>query len=330
MARRVSRKKLKRKKPEFGITVEDYRVPGEKRIYWEGVGGLFGLFALAAYNLQWFFVGIPLHQNIQPDAPLYGQWWWPVIILVLPGITWLIANYVALRKRNQRLKQEGLTARVLTKNYPKLKAILAEQSKLVDIDEPEMYVLDEESPYMYSLPGKSGKIVTTAGMLDALNDEELSLMIAREMGHIKAHHPRMMIVIAFIMRAHPIVKVLLFPITGMATFLQGWVDLAEATADRMALLMGGRPALVNAALVKLAVAMDKESEISKEELDAYLDTSADMATDAGQIERHFKMGEFLSKHPSLKERIEEIREFLRTEAGQQAMQKMVEAKQRLA
>ncbi|MFW5868466.1 MAG: M48 family metalloprotease [Armatimonadota bacterium] len=330
MARRVSRKKLKKRKPEFGITVEDYRVPGEKRIYWEGVGGLFALFFIAAYNIQWFMVGVPLHQNLQPDAPLYGKWWIPLIVLLLPLVTWLIANFLALRKRNQRIKEEGLNARVLNKNYPKLKKILAEQAKLLGIAEPEMYVLDEDTPYMYSLPGPNGKIVTTAGMLQALDDDELALMMAREMGHIKAHHTRMMTVVYYMKRANPIVKVLLFPITGMAAFLGGWMDLAEASADRMALLMGGRPAAVNAALVKLSVAMDTESEINKEELEAYLDTSADMATDAGQIERHFKMGEFLTRHPALKERIEEIREFLKTSEGQDAMQKMVEAKQKLA
>lgn len=329
MARRVSKRKLKRKKPEVELTVEDYRVPGEKRVYWEGVGGLFGLFALAAYNIQYFMVGIPIHQRIAPDAPLYGKWWVPLIVLFLPLVTWLLANFIALRRRNARLKEEGLHARVLNKNYPRLKTILAEQSKLLAIDEPEMYVLDEDSPYMYSLPGKTGKIVTTAGMLGALNDEELALMVAREMGHIKAGHPRMMIVVTFMLRANPAIKVLLFPITAMAIFLRGWMDLAEATADRMALLMSGRPSLMNAALVKVAVAMDQEAEINRQELEAYLDKSADMATDAGQIERHFKMGEFLNRHPALKERIEEIREFLKTEEGQQAMQKMIEAKQKL-
>jgi Zn-dependent protease with chaperone function len=330
VARRMSRKKLKRKKPEVELTVEDYRVPGEKRIYWEGVGGLFGIFIIAAYNIQYFMVGPPLHQNILPDAPLYNKWWIPIIVLLLPLITWLIANFIALRQRNQRIKQEGLHARVLNKNYPKLKAILAEQSKLLGIDEPEMYVLDEDAPVMYSLPGKRGKIVTTAAMLDALNDEEIALMIAREMGHIKACHPRMMIVAGFMLRTNPVLKVLLFPITAMAFFLRGWMDLAEATADRMALLMGGRPALINAALVKLQVAMDRESEITREELEAYLDAGSDLASDAGQIERHFKMGEFLGKHETLRERIEEIRQFPRTEEGQQAMQKMIEAKQRLA
>jgi Zn-dependent protease with chaperone function len=326
VARRVSRKKLKKKKPEVGLEVDDYRVAGEKRIYWEGVGGVVAIFLFATYWIG--FMGV-WNEN-RPGGPLYHEWW---ALGVLPGIliiTWLVANYAATRPRLSRIKEGGLNARVLNKNYPKLKSILARQSKLLNIDEPEMYVLDEETPFMYSMPGKTGRIVTTAGMLDVLNDEEIALMMAREMGHIKAHHPRMMNVVSYLRRANPAIKVLLFPITGVALFLRGWMDLAEATADRMALLMAGRPALINAALVKLAVASDAEAEISKEELDAYLDTGADMATDAGQIERHFKMGEFLTKHPSLKERIEEIRGFLKTEEGQRALEKMLEARQKLA
>ena len=323
MARRV-KKRIKRK-PEVELTVSDYQVPGEKRIYWEGVGGLIAIFAIAIYNITYFGV---LNENA-PGGPLYHEYWVPAVVAVFPVLTWLVANMVTLRPRNQRLKEGGLNSRVLNKNYPKLKAILAEQSRLLAIEEPEMYVLDEGTPYMYSLPGKTGKIVTTDTMLSALNDEEIAIMMAREMGHIKAKHARMMTVITGMRRANPIFKVLLFPITGLAMFLGGWAELAEATADRMAVLIAGRPALINAALVKLAVTSDHEAEINKAELEAYLDAGNDLATDADQIERHFKMGEFLGKHPALKERIEEVRGYFQTEEGQAAMQKMTEVRQKL-
>jgi len=323
VARRV--KKRAKRKPEIELTVSDYQVPGEKRIYWEGVGGLIAIFAIVIYNITYFGV---FNENA-PGAPLYHAYWVPVVVAVFPVLTWVVANMVTLRPRNQRLKEGGLNSRVLNKNYPKLKAILAEQTKLLAIDEPEMYVLDEGTPYMYSLPGKTGKIVTTDAMLSALNDEEIAIMMAREMGHIKAKHARMMTVITGMRRANAIVKVLLFPITGLSMFLRGWAELAEATADRMAVLIAGRPAPINAALVKLAVASDNEAEISKSELEAYLDVGSDLATDADQIERHFKMGEFLGRHQSLKERIEEVRGYFGTDEGQAALQKMTEIRQKL-
>lgn len=326
MARRVSKRALKKKKPELELEVEDYQVPGEKRLYWQGVGGVIALFVFADYWVG--FLGVWNEGN--PGGALYHQWWALAVLPAFLVITWLVANVITLRPRNQRLKEEGLNARVLSKNYPKLKSILAKQSKLLSIDEPEMYVLDDDSPYMYSLPGKTGKIVTTKVLLNTLNDEEIAAMIAREMGHIKAGHPRMMMVTAGMQRANPATKVLLFPITAMALFLSGWVDLAEATADRMALLMTGRPSLLNAAIVKLEVAADREAEISQEELEAYLSAGSDISTDADQIERHFKMGEFLTQHPSVKERVEEIRLFLKTEEGQDAMEKLMEVRQKQA
>ena len=138
----------------------------------------------------------------------------------------------------------------------------------------------------------------------------------------------MMTVTTGMRRANPIVKVLLFPITGLAIFLGGWAELAEATADRMAVLIAGRPALINAALVKLAVTSDNEAEITKSELEAYLDSGNDLATDADQIERHFKMGEFLGTHPALKERIEEVGDYYQTEDGQAALQKITDVRQK--
>ena len=325
MARRM--KKRVKRTPDVEMTAADYQFPGEKRVYWEGVGGLIGIFVIAIYNVMYFGV---LNENA-PGSPLYHNYLVPVVIAIYPILAWLLANVITLRPRNQRLKQEGLNARVLNKNFPQLKAILAEQSRLLGMPEPEMYVLDENTPYMYSLPGKTGKIVTTSAMLSALHDEEVAVMISREMAHIQARLPRMMTVVSGIRRANPIVKVLLFPITGLALFLGGWMDLAEGTADRLAALIAGRPALINSALVKVAVASDRESEISKGELEAYLGAgSDDLATDAHQIERHFKMGEFLSRHMSLKERIEEVRQYFRTEEGKAGLQKMTEVRQRLA
>ncbi len=312
------------------LTVSDYQVRGEKRVYWEGVGGLIGITLFLAWDVLYFMVGPPVNSNIQPDAPLYGKWWIPLIMVAYPVLAWVVANWLAMRPRIQQLKEAGMNARVLSKNYPRVKTILAEQSHLLSMDEPEMYILEDDTPYIFSLPGKSGRIVASAPLLEAMNDEELAVMIAREMGHILCGHVRMTILVHFMRRAHIGLQVLLFPITALAAFLRGWVELTEFTADRLAVLVTGRPPLVNASLVKLAVAADREAEISREELDTYLEAGMGLSTDAEQIERHFKVGEFLSKQKSLRERIEEVREFPRSDEGQEAMQKMMELKQRLA
>lgn len=329
MARRV-KKRRKTRAQEVELTLSDYQFPGEKRVYWEGVGGLAGIAVIAAYNVMYFGVGPPLNQNITPDAALYGQWWWPVIILVCPLLTWGVANWLALRPRRRRIKEEGPGARVLNKNHPRLKAMLSEQSRVLGIDEPEMYIIEDDTPYLYSLPGKPGTVVATQAVLEAMNDEELAVLLARELGHIRSHHARITIVASFMRRTNPAVKVLLFPVFLLSLFLRGWMDLAETTADRVAILITERPALVNATLVKLAVAADREAQISREDLDAYLETGMDITTDSAQIERHYKVGEFLSDQEALKDRIEEVTGFLKSDQGEQALEKMRSVKQKLA
>ena len=329
MARRV-KKRRKSRAQEVELTLADYQVPGEKRVYWEGVGGLVAIFLIAAYNVMYFGVGPPLNQNITPDAALYGQWWWPVILIVLPAVTWGIANWLAMRPRRARLKEEGPGARVLNKNHPRLKAMLAEQARLVGIDEPDMYIIEDETPYVYSMPGKQGVIVATSAVLDTMNDEELAVLLAREIGHLKSNHTRMTMVATFMRRANVGVRIVLFPMWMMSLFLRGWMDLAEITADRMAILITERPSLVNATLVKLAVAADREAQISRDDLDAYLEAGMETSADSAQMERHFRVGAFLRDQEDLRDRIEEVTSFLKDGQGQQALEKMRDMKQKLA
>ncbi len=329
MARRVSRKR-KRKAPETALTPEDYQFPGEKRIYWEGVGGLIGITLFLAWDVLYFMVGPPVNNAVQPDAPLYGKWWIPLIMVAYPLVTWFVAQWLATRGRRRQLKEAGMSARVLNKSHPKLKAVLAEQAKLLGIDEPEMYIIPDDTPYIFTMPGKKDAIIATNTLIENMTDEEIATLIAREMGHIKTRHVRMAFTLRYLRRANTIIKVLLFPITLLSLFLGNWLELIEVTADRVAVLVTGRPALLNEAIVKEAVIADRESEITPEELDAFLKSGTDIATDAAQIERHYKMGEFLSKHRALRDRIEEIREYLTTPEGQQAAEKFAEIRQKLA
>ena len=217
----------------------------------------------------------------------------------------------------------------MSKTYPRLKQMLAEQSKLLGIPEPEMWVVEDDAPYMYSMPGKSGAIVASKPILDALKDEEAGAMMARQMGHLKSHHVRMDLAITYIRHANLIWKILLFPVLIFALFLRGWSELTQFTADRVGLLIAGRPAVVNAALVKSAVARDKQAEIESEELEAYLEARGDISTDSEQMERHFKIGQFLTTQKGLRERIEQLGEYPKTTQGAAGMEKMTEMRSRL-
>ena len=149
----------------------------------------------------------------QPNAALYGKWWIPLIILAYPYAAWQVANVLAVRPRRKLLKQAGPSARVLNKSHPRLKAVLAEQARLLGLPEPEMYVLHDDAAYMYSMPGKGAGsiIITTDALLAGLDDDEMATMIAREMGHALCNHVRMAFVLEYMRHAPAIVRILLFP-----------------------------------------------------------------------------------------------------------------------
>lgn len=331
MARRVSKKRA-RKAPDTALTCRDVAFSAERRIYLEGVWGIAGAFIIIAYNVMYFGVGPPLNQNVLPNAPLYGKWWVPLVILAYPFVSWLVANALAVRPRRKLLKAAGPSARVLNKTHPRLKAVLAEQSRLLGLPEPEMYVLHDDAAYIYSMPARGGGsiIVASDALVAGLSDDEMATMIAREMGHHLCRHVRMAFVLLYMRRAPAIVKLLLFPITALSIVMKNWLELIESTADRAAVVIMGRSAIVNETLVKAAVISDPTAEITREELDAFLAGATDLTTDAAQIERHYKMGEFLDSQPNLRERIEEIRTFPASEQGEAAMRKMEEARQKLA
>jgi len=324
VARRA--RKTKKKAPKTELRVGDYQYPGEKSLYWQGVIGLGVAFLAAAVIISVYVFG----QGAQHmSSPMHGKWWIPLEVIAYPLLSILVVNWLAVRPRRQQFKETGMQARVMSKTYPRLKQMLTEQSKLLGMAEPEMYVVDDDAPYIYSMPGKTGTIVASKPLLDALKEEETAAMIAREMGHLKSHHVRMDLAITYIRHANPLWKVLLFPVLIFALFLRGWSELAEFTADRVAVLITGRAAVVNAALVKLGVAADTQAEIDSEDLEAYLESGDDISTDSEQMERHFKIGQFLGTKRGLRERIEQVGEYLKTDQGAAAMEKMAEMRSRL-
>src|SRR5262245_64795945 len=60
--------------------------------------------------------------------------------------------------------------------------------KILDVDEPELYVTLDPNPNAFTYGHTRPFIVVTSGLLDMLDDEERFVVIAHELGHIKASH----------------------------------------------------------------------------------------------------------------------------------------------
>ncbi len=324
MARRARKQRKRERKTELRLS--DYQYPGEKVGYWQAVSVLGGAFLVAAVVVGIYAFG---KSAAHMSSSFHGKWWIPLEIIAYPLLCILVVNWLAVRPRRQQFKETGMQSKVLAKTYPQLKQMLTEQSRRLGMKEPDMYIVEDDVAYTYTMPGKAGTIVASKSLLEALKPEELAVMVAREMGHIRSHHVKMGLAVNYIRHANLIWKLVLFPVLIFSWLLRGWVELTEFTADRVAVLLTGRPAVVNAALVKSAVAADKQAEVASEELEAYLEGGSDISTDSEQLERHFKIGQFLTGQGGLKERIEQVGEFAKTSQGQAALQKMAELDSRL-
>ncbi len=310
MARRARRRKPRRQKTT-ALQLSDYQYPGEKKQYWQSVGIITGLFVWVAVMGLWLSHGLWTYQWAYLAA-------WPIGSL-------LIVNFLAARPRRKQLKQVGRQSKVMGNNHPQLHRLLTEQCQVLGLSRPpDMYVLDEESPYMYSFPGKAGTVIVTKPMLEVLSDEEFATLLAHELGHIKSHHLHLALAMIYVENLNPLLQLVFGPVAVWVRLMGAWRDVIDYTADRLSLLVTRNPAVLMRAIVKSAAATDEQADLSQEEIEAYLASGADLETDAAQMERFFKISQFVKNQPNLRDRIEEIREYSASEEAQAALEKIAQ------
>ena len=131
--------------------------------------------------------------------------------------------------------------RVTARMLPRLHKYLGWGCKILDLDEPELYVTLDPTPNAWTFGHKKPYIVLTSGLVELLGDEELLFTIGHELGHIKAGHVLYTIlarnianIIAAIGQATLGIGALLGQ--GLVVALHDWYRKAELTADRAGLL----------------------------------------------------------------------------------------------
>jgi Zn-dependent protease with chaperone function len=307
-----SRGKQAGKRPT-GLTAKDYVFPGEQASYWTAVIGTMVVFWGLAAGVMW---------NLKAEH-VKNMNHIPIEIFVYPILAFIVANILATNPRKEALKKAGMQGRVMPGNHPALYAVIERQASLLGLRKsPLMFIVDDKMPLIFTMPGGRCSIIASQALMDALSDDEFYALVAHEMTHIKCRHVRLELAMVFITAAPLGLQIAFCPVWLFKIMSGGWMHLIDFTADRGAYLVMLRAATVNAALVKFAVAVDPNAGISRDELQAFLDSSGDIHTDAVQLERHFKVGQYISNHPLLKERIEELKDYLGTEQGRTALQKM--------
>jgi Zn-dependent protease with chaperone function len=131
--------------------------------------------------------------------------------------------------------------RVTPKMFGRLYKSLQWGCKILDVEEPELYIHVDPVPNAFTYGHTKPFIVMTSGLVDMLDDEERFFVIAHELGHIKADHVLYTVLAKNIAAIMTIIGQMTLGIgsllgQGLVMALYEWFRKAELTADRAGLL----------------------------------------------------------------------------------------------
>ncbi len=178
---------------------------------------------------------------------------------------------------------------VSDKHFYRLKQIIEEQSKILKVKEPKLFITLDPYPNAFTIGYKNPySIVLNSSLVEGLTEEELEAVIAHELGHVKFNHPRITSIV------NPAGQNI-FILTQIFGF---WRRSTELTADRVSLLVTENPRALITALIKISIGMKFLEQIYEEEL-----------LKQSQIVKgnlFNKSGELLLDHPYLTKRINRL------------------------
>lgn len=147
--------------------------------------------------------------------------------------------------------------RVTETMFPKLHRYLRWACKILDVEEPEMYVSMSYDFNAFTYGHTRPFIVLNSGLLDILDEQERMYVIAHEVGHIKCEHVLYTVVAENLKTILDVVGKATLGIgslvgTGLALPLYDWYRKAELSADRAALLAVQDPEVAVRVFMKMA------------------------------------------------------------------------------
>jgi Zn-dependent protease with chaperone function len=160
----------------------------------------------------------------------------------VPGIDLVISKIMEYGlERIFYLNNTASNVRVTERQFPRLYRSLGWGCKILNIEEPELYIAVDPVPNAFTYGRTRPFITMTSGLVDMLDDEERFFVIGHELGHIKAGH------VLYTVIARNIAEII--ALIGQATLgigallgqslvvaLLDWYRKAELTADRAGLL----------------------------------------------------------------------------------------------
>lgn len=183
----------------------------------------------------------------------------PKVAIGLVGLIAFQGLIVPLRVRSM----VGRSAEVTPAQFSSIYAIVRRDIERLDLPATRVFVMQDPTPYAFSFGlTRPYGIVLTSALVEGLTDDELSAVLAHEMGHIKFGHVRISQLFggANVQLGIPLVEFLI-----RVPFLW-WMRCAELTADRVAYAATGRVSTIISGLVKMTIGPRLYAEVRPDEL----------------------------------------------------------------
>ncbi|MGA2548483.1 MAG: M48 family metallopeptidase [Rectinemataceae bacterium] len=205
----------------------------------------------------------------------------------------------ATTERSLRLGTLANSARVSDSQFASLHAILKEAAERLDLSPlPELYVRLDPSPDARTLGVDRPFILLSSGALDLWDQEELSCVLAHEIGHILSGHAVYKTLLGILIKASSIIAGSM-PLGGAAimaalTALKEWDRKSELSADRAALLVVQEAPIVYRALMKSAAG----ARIAQMDVNEFFRQALDYEIGGGALDSLYKLVDVLGEsHP---------------------------------
>lgn len=247
----------------------------------------------------------------------------------VPGFDLLAKSFSEyLYERPQQILLMGNDLKVSPRQYATLYGIYRQCLRDLDMSpEPNLYVSQNPSANAYSLGSEHPYIVLNTALLDLLDEEEIRVILAHELGHLKCDHSILIQMSFWVMGAANFLGGITLGLgkaitTGLVYAFYEWRRKAELSADRAALLVSDDLNLVLRTLMKCAGGSQKYlHECNLEEFirqgEAYRQLDQD---NLNQIYKFLIYnggnGSFLT-HPFSVERVHYLQEWFNSESYRQ-------------
>jgi Zn-dependent protease with chaperone function len=212
----------------------------------------------------------------------------------VPGLDIIVRKFIELfPERVAYIQNVAQTVRVTRTQCSQLYIQLREACAILDIREPELYVAQNPLPNAWTSGHVRPYIILTSGLLDLMNEDEVTAVIAHELGHIKSGHVlyrTMALCITLVLTLIGDLTLGVGRIVGrsLEAALLEWYRMSEFTGDRAALLVVQDAQVMLSLMMKFAGG----TLFQRNQLDAseFL-KQADLyeAVDANLLDRIYKM-----------------------------------------